>query len=404
MSKFKTPVFLLSLFLFVMPFVSCGQSGAGSPTSANKGEAAAVVNGTKITLADVDRVTTEQAQGQQTQLSPLELAAARLRVLEGLITNEILYQKAKKDNLLPDEQAVTTFIQQSKAEGGMTEEAFQKRLKETNQTEADFREDIRKQMAIKKLDENIANQIKVSDPEVEQSFKAAPRVAPAGIALSDIVVDPQQNFQGSDPNDAKGEAEAKAKIDDVYAQLKRGADFATIARSRSEDQSASRAGDLGFIAMEQMQQFGPFAPKVVALKEGEYTEPLKETNGRWHIFKMTGKRTETRQLSLDDPEVRKQIADEIRSQRASLLSSAIVAQARSEAKVENYLISDLIKNPNSLGVLRPVAPPASPGASPAASGAPKAATSPAAQASPVASPAASVKAAAVASPATTPKK
>ena len=256
-------------------------------------------------------------------------------------------------------------------------------------------------MAIKKLDESIANQIKVSDPEVEQSFKSAPRVAPAGIALSDIVVDPQQNFQGSDPNDAKGDAEAKAKIDEVYAQLKRGADFATIARSRSEDQSALRAGDLGFIAMEQMQQFGPFAPKVIALKEGEYTEPLKETNGRWHIFKMTGKRTETRQLSLDDPEVRKQIADEIRSQRASLLSSALVAQARNEAKVENYLIGDLIKNPNSLGVLRPVTPQAS--ASPAASGSPAAS----AAASPTASAKAAPSAAAskpAATPAATPKK
>lgn len=398
MSKFKTPVFVFSLFLFVVPFISCGQSGAGSPSSASKGEAAAVVNGTKITIAEVDRVTAEQAQGQQNQLSQLELAAARLRVLEGLITNEILYQKAKKDNLLPDEQAVTTFIQQSKADSGMTEEAFLKRLKETNQTEAEFREDIRKQMAIKKLDESIANQIKVSDPEVEQSFKAAPRVAPAGIALSDIVVDPQQNFQGSDPNDAKGEAEAKAKIDDVYAQLKRGADFATIARSRSEDQSALRAGDLGFIAMEGIQQtFGPFAAKVMALKEGEYTEPLKETNGRWHIFKMTGKRTETRQLSLDDPEVRKQIADEIRSQRASLLSSAIVAQARNEAKVENYLIGDLIKNPNSLGVLRPVtpqasaSPQASTSASAAASPTAAAKTSPSAAAKPAASPSASPK-------------
>ncbi len=397
MSKFKTPVFVLSLFMFVLPFVSCGQSGAGSSSSASKGEAAAVVNGTKITLAEVDRVTAEQAQGQQNQLSPLELAAARLRVLEGLITNEILYQKAKKDNLLPDEQAVTTFIQQSKADSGMTEEAFLKRLKETNQSEAEFREDIRKQMAIKKLDDNIANQIKVSDPEVEQAFKASPPVAPAGIALSDIVVDPQQNFQGSDPNDAKGDVEAKNKIDAIYAQLKSGSDFATIARIRSEDASANRAGDLGFIPMEQIQQsFGPFAAKILSLKEGGYTEPLKETNGRWHIFKMTGKRTETRQLSLDDPEVRKQIADQIRNQRASLLSSAILAQARNEAKIENYLIGDLIKNPNSLGVLRPVNPQAS--ASPAASGSPAA--------SAAASPAASAKASpsAAASASATPKK
>jgi peptidyl-prolyl cis-trans isomerase SurA len=398
-SKFKTPVFLFSLSLFVLLASSCGQSGA-SP-SASKGEAAAVVNGTKITLAEVDRVTAEQAQGQQAQLSPLELAAARLRVLESLIQNEILYQKAKKDNLLPDEQAVTTFIQQSKADGGMTEEAFQKRLKETNQSEAEFREDIRKQMAIKKLDDNIANQIKVSDPEVEQAFKASPPVAPAGIALSDIVVDPQQNFQGSDPNDAKGEAEAKNKIDAIYAQLRSGSDFATIARVRSEDQSNNRAGDLGFIPMEQIQQsFGPFAAKIISLKEGEYTEPLKETNGRWHIFKMTGKRTEAQKLTLEDPEVRKQIADQIRNQRASLLSQALLAQARNEAKVENYLITDLIKNPNSLGVLRPVAPAS---ASPKGSASPQA--SPAAQASPGASPAAAAKASpTAAAPSATPKK
>jgi parvulin-like peptidyl-prolyl isomerase len=402
-SKFKTPIFVLSLFLFVAPLLSCGQTGSSSPAANNRGEAAAVVNGTKITIAEVDRVTAEQAQGQQGQLSQLELAAARLRVLEGLITNEILYQRARKDNLLPDEQAVTSFIQQEKASSGMTEEAFQKRLKETNQSEAEFREDIRKQMAIKKLEENIANQIKVTDPEVEQAFKAAPPVAPAGIALSDIVVDPQQNFQGSDPNDAKGEAEAKNKIDSIYAQLRGGADFATIARSRSEDQSALRAGDLGFIPMEQIQQsFGPFAAKIMSLKEGDYTEPLKESNGRWHIFKMTGKRTEARQLTLDDPEVRKQIADQIRNQRASLLYSAIVAQARNEAKVENYLISDLIKNPNSLGVLRPVTPPAS--ASPQTTASPQA--SPAAQASPSlgASPAAAATASPNASASPSPKK
>lgn len=401
MSKFKTPIITLSLFLLPLLLSSCGQSGTSITSSSSKGEAAAVVNGTKITVAEVDRVTAEQAQGQQNQLSQLELAAARLRVLEGLITNEILYQKAKKDNLLPSDQDVNSFIQQSKAEGGMTEDAFQKRLKETNQTEAEFKEDIRKQLAVKKLEDNIANQIKVSDQEVEQAFKASPPVAPAGIALSDIVVDPQQNFQGSDPNDAKGEAEAKAKIDGIFAQLKSGSDFATIARSRSEDQSALRSGDLGFIASEQIPQtFGPFAAKLVALKEGEYTEPIRDSNGRWHIFKMTGKRTETRQLTLDDPDVRKQITDSIRSQRASLLSQALISQSRNEAKVENYLIADLIKNPNNLGVLRPVAPAGS--ASPAASGAPAASSSPAAK--PSASAAASTAASAAPSAAASPKK
>ena len=116
-------------------------------------------------------MTAQQTQGQQNQLSQLELAAARLKALESLITDEILYQRAKKENLIPSDQDVNTFIQQSKAEGGMTEEAFQKQLKESNQTEADFKETIRKQMSIRKLQENISNQIKVSDREVEEFFK-----------------------------------------------------------------------------------------------------------------------------------------------------------------------------------------------------------------------------------------
>lgn len=395
MPKFKTPI--LVLFLGLLAFSACQSTGSTSSTTAGKGESAALVNGSKITIAEVDRVTTEQAQGQQAQLaqlSPLELAAARLKVLDSLITNEILFQRAKKDNLLPSEQDIISYIQQSKVESGMTEEAFQKRLKETNQTEPEFKEDIRKSLAVKKLQENISTQIKVSDREVEDFFKANPPVAAAGIALSDIIVDPAQNFQQNVPSDAKGEAEAKRKIDEVYAQLKRGGDFATVARSQSEDASANRAGDLGFIAMEQIQQsFGQFAAKIMAMKEGDITEPLREGNGRWHIFKMTGKRTETKRLSLEDPEVKKQLTDEIRNQRASLLYSALVTQARDEAKVENYLVADLVKNPNSLGVLRPVA------AAPAA----QSSTSPAA--SVPASPAASVAApAASASPATTPKK
>ncbi len=395
MPKFKTPI--LVFFLGLLAFSACQSTGSTSSTTAGKGESAALVNGSKITIAEVDRVTTEQAQGQQAQLaqlSPLELAAARLKVLDSLITNEILFQRAKKDNLLPSEQDIISYIQQSKVESGMTEEAFQKRLKETNQTEPEFKEDIRKSLAVKKLQENISTQIKVSDREVEDFFKANPPVAAAGIALSDIIVDPAQNFQQNVPSDAKGEAEAKRKIDEVYAQLKRGGDFATVARSQSEDASANRAGDLGFIAMEQIQQsFGQFAAKIMAMKEGDITEPLREGNGRWHIFKMTGKRTETKRLSLEDPEVKKQLTDEIRNQRASLLYSALVTQARDEAKVENYLVADLVKNPNSLGVLRPVA------AAPAA----QSSTSPAA--SVPASPAASVAApAASASPATTPKK
>ena len=81
MPTFKTPI--IAILLGGLALTAC-QSGSGSGATAGKGEAAAIVNGTKISVAEVDRVTAEQAQGQQAQLSQLELASARLQVLESL--------------------------------------------------------------------------------------------------------------------------------------------------------------------------------------------------------------------------------------------------------------------------------------------------------------------------------
>ncbi len=386
MPTFKTPI--IAILLGGLALAAC-QSGAGSGATAGKGEAAAIVNGTKISVAEVDRVTAEQAQGQQTKLSQLELASARLQVLESLIQDEIMFQRAKKDNLLPTEDEITSFIQASKSESGMTEDAFQKRLKETNQSEQDFREDVRKRLAVKKLQEKLNNQIKVSDREVEDYFKSNPPIAEAGIALSEIIIDPADNGA---KNDAKTEAEAKTKIEEVYGQLKRGGDFATVARGQSEDESALRGGDMGFISAQKIpQMFGPLAQSIVQMSEGQVTPPFRDSTGRFIILKMTGKRAENRKMSLEESSA--QIRNAIVQQRSSLLVSALMASSRNEAKVENYLIKMVIDNPNGLGVLRPITE-----ASPQASGSPAAATSPVAGTKPATAPAAP-KASAAATPA-----
>src|SRR5262249_45068097 len=114
--------------------------------------------------------------------------------------------------------------------------------------------------------------------------------------------------------------------------------------------------------------------QLMSKNEGDLLGPLKDARGRWHIFKLTQKRTDSRQLTLDDPDVRKQISDYILNQRRSLLNEALLTRARDEAKIDNILAQRTLDNPNSFGVLRPVsaAPPAaSPAASPVASPSPK---------------------------------
>ena len=80
------------------------------------------------------------------------------------------------------------------------------------------------------------------------------------------------------------EADAKA----VIAELKKGADFAAVARARSADK-ASGDGDLGFFKKTDMVP--EFATAAFALKAGEISEtPVKSQFG-WHVIRLEARRT-----------------------------------------------------------------------------------------------------------------
>jgi hypothetical protein len=217
-------------------------------------------------------------------------------------------------------------------------------------------------------------------------------VNPRGVGLASIVTDPADNG-GQD--DVKSEAEAKIKIDNIYAQLKGGADFATVARARSEDPSYTRGGDLGFATEEALKQNG-FPPQLIEqlfgpMQIGSFTAPVQFGN-RWYIFKLQTKQLQNENLTFDSPNVRQQITVALTNQRKEILNAALLEVAMNEAKVVNQLASDMLASPEKMSGLRQAgpetaaSPAASPTASPAASATPQATASPAAT---TASPAAS---------------
>ncbi|MEP6706822.1 MAG: SurA N-terminal domain-containing protein, partial [Pyrinomonadaceae bacterium] len=341
--------------------IACNQAGGGNGSSTDN-TVAATVNGKNIMLAEVEKLITQQAQGQQTQLSPLQLAQARLQVLDSLIQREVLYQRAQKENLLPNEEQITTAINQQKQQGGMSEEDFQKQLKQQGLTNEALREEARKDIAIKNLQEKYNGKITISDREVEDYYNNNRQqfVSARGVALAVIIVDPADNASQGIQNDAKNESEAKLKIDNVYQQLKSGADFATVARARSEDpDSLVRGGDIGFFSEDRLKQTG--FPKELtdqfmgSMQIGGFTEPRQVSN-RWYIFKLQDKRLQTENLTLESqtPQggVRQQIALELANQRKEILNAALVEVALNEAKIVNTLAGNMLSNPGNLG-LRP---------------------------------------------------
>jgi len=235
---------------------------------------------------------------------------------------------------------------------------------------------------------------RVNDKEVEDFYNNNRQqfVSARGVALAVIIVDPADNGA---QNDAKNDTEAKLKIDNIYQQLKGGADFATVARAKSEDaNSLQRGGDIGFFGEDQLKQAG-FPKELVdqfmgPLQVGSFTEP-KLVNGKWYIFKLEEKRLQTENLTLESPGVRQQITQGLVKQRKDILDGALLETAMNEAKVVNNLANTMLNNPSNLG-LRPASPGtlASPAAStattpqpvaPATLGSPAAAASPKASAS-----------------------
>jgi peptidyl-prolyl cis-trans isomerase C len=116
------------------------------------------------------------------------------------------------------------------------------------------------------------------------------------------------------------EDEAKA----IEAELKKGADFAELAKKKSKDPGAADGGDLGFFTKDQMVP--EFSTVAFALEPGKISDPVKSQFG-WHVIKVEEKRN---RQAPDFAQVKPQIETYV-TRKAQ---AEYVAKLREAAKVE----------------------------------------------------------------------
>ncbi|WP_448044314.1 peptidylprolyl isomerase [Bradyrhizobium liaoningense] len=118
--------------------------------------------------------------------------------------------------------------------------------------------------------------------------------------------------------DKATEDKAKKKIEDVQRKLRApGAEFDAIAKTEGDP---SGAGNLGWLAETQIRP--EIQAQVVGLVKGAVSEPIRLDDG-WHILKLIDtKAAHTRTL----PEVRDQLVQQMRTERATVLRRAYLAE------------------------------------------------------------------------------
>jgi len=116
------------------------------------------------------------------------------------------------------------------------------------------------------------------------------------------------------------EDEAKA----VLAQLKAGADFATLAKEKSKDPGGADGGDLGYFTKEQMVP--EFAAVAFKLDKGQLSDPVKTQFG-WHIIKVEDKR-------IKPTPTFEQVKGQLENYVAHRAQAAMVEKLRASANIE----------------------------------------------------------------------
>jgi peptidyl-prolyl cis-trans isomerase SurA len=336
---------------------ACASGGA----EVQDNQVAATVNGRNIMLKEVERTVNQQTGGNPSALNQLQLAQARLQVLSTLIQREVLFQRAEREKVLPTEAQIDGAIATQKQNSGMTSEDFDKSLKAQNLSMETLREEARKDLSIAALQDKYSGKIEISDREVEEYYNKnrTQFKNERGVALAMIMVDPGDNSADGISDDAKNDTDAKLKIDNIYQQLQGKADFATVARAKSEDiNTVGRGGDVGF-ATEQDLKNNNFPAELITnffgpMQVGDYTVPTRFSSGKWYVFKLAEKRLTTENLTLESPGVRQQITQGLTNQRKQILNAALLETAINDAKIVNNLAENMLNNPSNLG-LRPAA-------------------------------------------------
>lgn len=317
------------VLILMVCFLSVGCKSGPAQGSKVIGE----VNGDKITQAEYDQhlkilklYYEQQRQAAQTGGEAGQNTGAKLDDVK----DKAIIDQLKKETW--DELILQKIILQQAAKVGVEvtdkelDEAtktddYKKFVKDNNMDEQLFRQSLKTQYSYSKLKKNVTGNIDVSDTDIKNYYDShlSEFQEEGGIQISHILVATEK------------------EANDILAQLKAGADFATLAKKYSTCGSKAQGGYLG-LGNENQSWVKEFKDAALKLKPGEMTQaPVKSQFG-YHIIK-AGERKEASTRTLQ--QARNEIVVNLQKQKEDKAFEDYLQNLKKKAKINDLRPKEL---------------------------------------------------------------
>jgi peptidyl-prolyl cis-trans isomerase C len=248
-------------------------------------------------------------------------------VLEDLVAYRLLEQEAEARNVEVSDTEVEERLEGLRGQF-QSEAAFEQALK-AQQTSLDkLREDARTDLTVAKLlDDEVSPSVAVTPTEISDFYEANPNrfQQPESVRASHILV-------GLPPDAPDAQKKAvRERAETALAAVKKGGDFAELAKQYSQDSSAAQGGDLGYFPRGQMVP--AFEEAAFSLKPGDVSD-LVQTQFGYHIIKVTDRRPAR---TVPFAEVTAQIQQFLEQQQRQEKAKSFVDSLKAKGKVEIFI-------------------------------------------------------------------
>lgn len=232
----------------------------------------------------LSRLQTVQDQIARQGMEAPERGVLLNQLMERLILENIQVQQAVRRGVQIDDETLTRAVLGFAEQNEMSMEEFRQALIEDGMSYREFREDIRREMLIQRLQRNMVNRrITISQQDVEDLLDSPyyQQLLSDEYRVGHILLEVE---------DGAGEATVTAAAEEarnIVVDLRRGADFKETAIAKSAGARALEGGDLGWRRAGELPTL--FSEQVLALAVGDTAEPIRSPSG-FHIVQLLERR------------------------------------------------------------------------------------------------------------------